>query len=47
MKEPDWTALPATVPPTVVTVLRRCLQKSAKQRIGDMQDVRLAARGRV
>jgi len=45
MKEPDWTALPATVPPTVFTVLRRCLQKSAKQRIGDMQDVRLALEG--
>ncbi len=45
MKEPDWTALPATVPPTVVTVLRRCLQKSATQRIGDMQDVRLALEG--
>src|SRR6202166_1561354 len=25
MKEPDWTALPATVPPTVIIVLRRCL----------------------
>ena len=43
--EPSWTALPATVPPTVVTVLRRCLQKNAKQRIGDMQDVRLALEG--
>jgi hypothetical protein len=45
MKEPDWTALPSTVPPTVVTVLRRCLQKNAKQRIGDVQDVRLALEG--
>ena len=43
--EPAWTALPATMPPTVVTVLRRCLQKNAKQRIGDMQDVRLALEG--
>ena len=25
-------------PPTVVAVLRRCLQKNAKQRMGDMQD---------
>ncbi len=45
MKEPEWTALPATIPPTVVTVLRRCLQKNAKQRLGDMQDVRLALDG--
>ncbi len=45
MKEPGWTALPATIPPTVVTVMRRCLQKNAKQRLGDMQSVRLALEG--
>ena len=36
MKEPDWTALPATVPAAVVTVIRRCLQKDRKQRVRDM-----------
>jgi Tol biopolymer transport system component len=45
MKEPVWTALPAAVPPTVVTVLRRCLHKNPKQRLHDVQDVRLALEG--
>ena len=45
MKEPDWTALPATVPPAVVTVLRRCLQKDRKQRVRDLGDVSLALEG--
>ena len=47
MKEPDWTALPATVPPAVATVLRRCLQKDRKQRMRDIGDVSPGARGRV
>src|SRR6478752_2580803 len=45
MKEPDWTALPATVPPAVVTVLRRCLQKDRKQRVRDIGDVSMALEG--
>ncbi|HEY6335489.1 MAG TPA: serine/threonine-protein kinase, partial [Alphaproteobacteria bacterium] len=45
MKEPEWTALPATVPPTVTTVLRRCLQKDRKQRVRDIGDVALALEG--
>src|SRR5207344_2979734 len=45
MKEPDWTALPATVPPAVVTVLRRCLQKDRKQRVRDLGDASLALEG--
>ena len=45
MKEPDWTALPATIPPAVVTVLRRCLQKDRKQRVRDIGDVSLALEG--
>ena len=45
MKEPDWTALPATVPPVVVTVMRRCLQKDRKQRVRDIGDVSLALEG--
>jgi serine/threonine-protein kinase len=35
-KEPDWTALPATVPPALRVLLRRCLQKERRQRIGDV-----------
>ena len=45
MREPDWTALPATVPPAVITVLRRCLQKDRRQRIRDLGDVSLALEG--
>ena len=43
--EPDWSRLPATVPARVRQVIRACLQKDAKQRLGDMQDVRLALEG--
>ncbi len=44
-KEPDWTQLPHDLTPTLGTYLRRCLHKDPKQRIGDMQDVRLALEG--
>ena len=43
--EPDWTRLPATVPPRIVSVLRACLQKNVRQRAAHMQDVRLALDG--
>ena len=44
-KEPDWSALPAAVPAPVIQALRVCLRKDAKQRVGDMRDVRLALEG--
>jgi serine/threonine protein kinase len=44
-REPDWTLLPSNLPPALGTYIRRCLQKNAKQRIGDVQDVRLALEG--
>ena len=44
-REPDWMALPATTPPTVTAVLRRCLQKDRKQRARDIGDVSLALEG--
>jgi serine/threonine-protein kinase len=34
--EPDWSRLPADVPPPVVTVLKRCLVKDRRQRVSDM-----------
>jgi serine/threonine-protein kinase len=34
--EPDWAALPATVPAAVRTLIRRCLEKDARQRIADI-----------
>ena len=43
--EPGWDALPPTVPARVRQVLRACLQKDARQRLGDMQSVRLALDG--
>src|SRR6185503_2665030 len=44
-KEPDWSALPADTPPTVRTVIERCLRKDPRQRLRDIGDVRLALDG--
>ena len=44
-REPDWARLPTSLSPVLGTYVRRCLQKDPKQRIGDMQDVRLAMEG--
>jgi len=35
-REPDWSALPATVPAAVRTLIRRCLEKDGRQRIADI-----------
>ena len=40
--EPDWTALPADVPPAIPRLLRRCLRKDPKQRLADIADARFA-----
>ena len=34
--EPDWAALPTTVPAAVRTLIRRCLEKDGRQRIADI-----------
>ena len=39
-RDPDWTALPPTLPPAVTTLLRRCLEKDVRQRRRDIGDVR-------
>ena len=44
-KELDLSAVPADLPPSARTVLRRCLQKDPTQRMRDMGDVRLALEG--
>ena len=44
-REPDWTQLPATLPPSITTVIRRCLQRDRKQRLRDIGDVSLALAG--
>ena len=39
-REPDWAALPATLPPRAPhAVSRRCLQKDPRQRLRDIGDV--------
>ena len=35
-KEPDWDALPPTTPPAVAILLRRCLEKDLRKRIGNI-----------
>jgi eukaryotic-like serine/threonine-protein kinase len=40
-KEPDWSALPATLPVNVNSLLRRCLQKDVHSRLHDIGDARL------
>ena len=43
--DPAWERLPADVPMRIRQVLRSCLQEDARQRLGDMQSVRLALDG--
>ena len=44
-REPDWTALPADVPPVLVAFIKRCLHKDRKHRISHIGDVALALGG--
>ena len=44
-REPDFDALPRSVPARVRQALRVCLRKDPKQRVGDIRDVRLALEG--
>ena len=44
-REPDWTRLPGGLSSSIVTYLRRCLQKDARQRVQAIGDVRLALGG--
>src|SRR5215471_7036400 len=41
MKEPDWTALPASTPPHIVSLIRRCLQKDPQKRVPHIGVARL------
>ena len=42
---PSWTALPADVPPHVVTLIQRCLEKDRNARIGDIAVARFLLAG--
>ncbi len=35
-EEPDWTALPSTVPPAIRTLVQRCLVKDRHRRVADI-----------
>jgi Tol biopolymer transport system component len=39
--EPDWTRLPEATPPSIRTLLRRCLRKDKRQRLQDAAGVRI------
>ncbi|MBI4480006.1 MAG: serine/threonine-protein kinase [Acidobacteria bacterium] len=39
--EPDWSLLPASTPHGIRVLLRRCLQKDARERFRDAADVRI------
>jgi serine/threonine-protein kinase len=39
-KDPDWSALPPDTPPSIHTLLRRCLEKDRKRRLADIADAR-------
>ncbi len=41
MKDPEWTALPASTPPALVTLVQRCLERDPKQRLRDIGEARL------
>ena len=43
--EPDWAAMPASVPRRVAELVRRCLQKDPKQRLRDIGEARIAIEG--
>jgi Tol biopolymer transport system component len=39
-REPDWQALPESLPPSAGRLLQRCLEKDAKRRLRDIGDAR-------
>ncbi|HEV2247988.1 MAG TPA: protein kinase, partial [Terriglobia bacterium] len=41
LKEPDWTALPESTPPSVDKLVRRCIQKDVRQRLQAIGDARI------
>ncbi len=40
-REPDWSALPPDLPPPLLRLLRRCLDKNVANRLHDIADARL------
>ncbi len=40
-REPDWKALPASVPRPLVRLMQRCMEKDPKRRLRDIADARI------
>ena len=40
-REPDWSMLPDSTPPTIRKLLTRCFEKNTRTRLRDMGDVRI------
>jgi Tol biopolymer transport system component len=40
-RDPNWNSLPATTPPKIRDLLRRCLQKDSQRRLHDAADARI------
>jgi serine/threonine protein kinase/Tol biopolymer transport system component len=40
-REPDWTVLPESTPPSITRLLRRCLDKDPKRRLRDIGEARV------
>ena len=40
-EQPDWQTLPASTPPHIVRLLRRCLEKDGRRRLKDIGDAAL------
>ena len=41
IKDPDWQQLPAGTPPSLKRLLKRCLDRDLKRRLGDIGTARL------
>ena len=41
-REPDWSRVPATIPPALTSLIGRCLRKDSRQRVQSAGDVRVA-----
>jgi len=40
-QQPDWAALPASTPPSIRRLVRRCLEKEPRRRLRDIGDARI------
>jgi serine/threonine-protein kinase len=40
-RQPEWTALPASTPPVIERLLRRCLEKDPRRRLRDIGEARI------